>query len=143
MENALRRIRLLFALPLLWAAGAQAFDKSYLLSRQEVEDLQITAEGIELNNVVIAEKPSLFQKGLFNLEVNLAVLNRGEKPRNLTVMLAGLGSKEEGGLWAISAAPPFYTVALGTTAPIHGSVYVTAGTLAKTQRFWVRVVGNF
>ena len=138
----MRSLSLSLALAILMAPAATAFDQSYTVDEAGADEFAINQGGIRINNLSLTEKPALFKKGLFNFEVSLSARNTGAEPKNLTVMLAGKGPKGKI-LWAVTVAPPFYTVAKGTTATMKGSAYVTEGTLAKTKKVWLRVVGNF
>lgn len=138
----MRTLGLALLLALASTPLALAFDKTVVVDQAGAEELQISENGVRINNLSLSETPALFKKGLFNLQVDLSARNSGDQPRNLTVMLAGLGAKGEV-LWALTVAPPFYTVAPGNTATMKGSAYVTEGTLGQTKKVWLRVVGNY
>lgn len=126
---------------LLAASAASAFDKTFNLTREQFENLQISEAGVVLNNFSLAENDSFMAKGTSKVQVSFSVRNRNQDVRALTVMIVGMSDNDL--LWALDAAPMMAMVAGNKTEECNGSAYVPPGTVNQTTAFWIRVVGDF
>jgi len=137
----MKRTVLMIVGVLLAASVASAFDKTYDLTLEEFENLQISEGGVTLNNFSLAEGRAFMAQGAAKVEVSFSVRNRNDDTRAFTVMLVGMSAKSI--LWAVDAAPMMSLVSANKTDECNGDAYVSPGTVKQTTRIWMRVVGNF
>lgn len=120
---------------------ANAFDKVYDLTLEQFEDLQVSERGVTLNNFTLGEKTSFMAKGTAKVQVSFSARNRNDDSRVLTVMIVGMSDNSI--LWAVDAGPMMAMVSANKVKECNGSAYVSPGTVKKTTRVWVRIVGDF
>ena len=126
---------------LCFGHAANAFDKTYLLSVDEFESLQINQGGITINNFALGEKKAYMGKGLANVNVSFSVRNKNSKPNVLNVMIVGMADKEV--VWSLDAAPLMSIISENTTDKAESNSYISPGDVKKTKKIWMRVVGDF
>ena len=118
-----------------------AFDKTYVLTVDEFESLQINQGGITINNFALGEKKSFMSKGLSNVNVSFSVRNKNSKPNVLNLMMVGMSDNEV--IWALDAAPLMSIISENTTDKAESNSYISPGDVKKTKKIWMRVVGDF
>jgi len=125
----------------LLAFSASAFDETYVVSVSEFEDLQISKNGVTVNNFSIAEKKAFLVKDAVNVEVSFSVRNKNDHQKAINVMIVGMSDDKI--LWALEAAPGMSMISGKKTEHAVANSYVSAGTVKQTNKIWMRVVGNF
>lgn len=126
---------------MLLAFSASAFDKTYIVSISEFEDLQISKNGVTVNNFSIAEKKAFLVKNAVNVEVSFSVRNKNDQNKAVNVMIVGMSDGEI--LWALDAAPGMSMISGNKTDHAVANSYVSPGTVKQTDKIWIRVVGDF
>jgi hypothetical protein len=129
----------LFAL--FFGFTANAFDKTFILTVEEFENLQINQGGVTINNFALGEKKAYMGKGLANVSVSFSVRNKNAKPNVVNVMLVGMTDKEV--IWALDAAPLMSIISENKTDKAESDSYISPGDVKKTKKIWMRVVGDF
>ena len=129
------------AIMLCMSVAANAFDKTYFLTLDEFESLQINQGGVTINNFSLGEARAYMGKGLANVSVSFSIKNKNSKPNVLNIMLVGMGDKDI--IWAVDAAPLMSIIAENKTDNATSDSYVLPGDVKKTKRIWMRVVGDF
>jgi hypothetical protein len=125
----------------LLAFSASAFDETYVVSVNEFEDLQISKNGVTVNNFSIAEKNAFLVEDAVNVEVSFSVRNKNDQPKGINVMLVGMSDDKI--LWALEAAPGMSMISGKKTDDAVANSYVSPGTVKQTNKIWMRVVGDF
>ena len=123
------------------ASNILAFDKTYELTKTEFDDLTVLANGITLNNFSIAEESAFLAQGTHKVSISFSVRNKTTDSKAFTTMIVGMSNSTI--IWALDASPMMYMVSGNTTEECTGSAYVTQGTVAKTTKIWIRIVGDF
>ena len=142
MFNVLTKVVLLQSVLLLFSlSNVKAYDKVYELSLSELETLQVSENKVILNNFCIAEDNAFMAKGTSKVVVTFSVANRTDTVKHFTAMIVGLENNII--IWCVDAEPSFSSVSENKTEECSGSAYVPPGTLKKTTKIWLRVVGNF
>lgn len=137
-----KNIATIFALIIIGFSGVvNAFDKTYALSVDEFESLQINQGGITINNFALGEKRAYMGKSLANVSVSFSIRNKNPKPNVLNVMLVGMADKEV--IWALDASPLMSIIPENTTDKAESNSYIAPGDVKKTKKIWMRVVGDF
>jgi hypothetical protein len=131
----------MLVLGLIVSVNAYAFDKTYNLTIKEFEELQITSNGVTINNFSLGEKSALLSPSLRNVDVSFSIRNRNDKPHVINVMVVGMQANEI--IWALDVAPLMSMISEKKTENATSDSYVSPGTVNKTERVWVRIVGNF
>jgi hypothetical protein len=132
----------IFTLIVIGFSGiVNAFDKTYVLSVDEFESLQINQGGITINNFSLGEKRAYMGKGLANVNISFSIRNKNPKPNVINVMLVGMSDKEV--IWALDASPLMSLIAENTTDKAEADSYISPGDVKKTKKIWMRVVGDF
>lgn len=129
----------LFAL--FFGFNANAFDKTFSLTVEEFENLQINQGGVTINNFALGEKRAYMGKGLANVSVSFSVRNKNSKPNVVNVMIVGMTDKDV--IWALDAAPLMSIIAENTTDKAESDSYISPGDVKKTKKIWMRIVGDF
>jgi hypothetical protein len=124
----------------IWHTNAFAFDKTFNVSVEELEDLVINQNGVKLNNFMLAEKQAFLADGLVNINVSFSARNKNNYATHFSAMLVGLSENDI--LWCLSVEPMMSTLSEKATETVEGSVYITPGLLSKTKKIWVRIVGD-
>ena len=125
----------------LFIPQAFAFDQTYVVTKDEFEDLIIKSGSVTINNFSIDEKSAWSGKGLTNIAISFSAKNKAESSKHFSVMLAGVGEKAI--LWAVGVEPSFSIISGKKTEALSESLYITPGTIQKTKKIWVKVVGDF
>ena len=133
-------ILILMAL-LLGFSTANAFDQSYVIPIEEFENLQITEKGITFNNFSLSEDRAFLAQNIAKVEISFSIRNRNTDAIPITVMFAGIGDGRI--LWAINTEPMMAIVSPTSTETLEDSSYIPFGTVKKTEKIWMRVVGDF
>jgi hypothetical protein len=131
----------MLVLALIVSVNTYAFDKTYNLTIKEFEELQITSNGVTINNFSLGEKRAFLSPKLRNVDVSFSIRNRNEKHHVLNVMVVGMQGNEI--IWALDVAPLMSIIDGNKTENATSDSYVPPGTVNKTERVWVRIVGDF
>lgn len=127
---------------LLLSSSAFAFEYSFKGSLSELEDLVINKNGVRLNNFSIGESKSYSSTSLSKLDLSFSARNKNTDSRHFVFMATGLDSKGRH-LWSVSAEPLFSTISENKTETVSADPFIVTGTLKKTAKVWVKVVGDF
>lgn len=137
----MKPLMLLIILFLFFKSMVYAIDKTYVLSVSQFEDLVIEGNGVRLNNFSIAEKKAWLTDDMTNIEISFSARNRTNANRSFAVMVVGMDEKNI--LWGVALEPMMSLIAENSITQIEKSVYIAPGTLRKTTKLWIRVIGNF
>lgn len=118
-----------------------AFDKTETLTQEALDTYQVSSGGVTLNNFVIKEENAMLAKGLRNLKVSYAARNKNADSKAVVIMLVGLAGDEI--LWSFNVNPAFYTLSENDNETCEGEIFVPPGTLKRTTKIWIRIVGDF
>jgi len=124
----------------IFCTNAYAFDKTFIVSIDEFEDLVVKQNGVKLNNFLLSEKRAFLADGLVNLNVDFSARNKNNYATHFSAMF--VGSSKDRILWSISVEPMMSTLSEKSTETISGNVYIAPGLLSKTKSIWVRIVGD-
>lgn len=136
----MRKLVVVLLISAIWYTNAFAFDKTFNVSVDEIEDLVINQNGVKLNNFMLAEKQAFLADGLVNINVSFSARNKNNYATHFSAMLVGLSEKDI--LWCLSVEPMMSTLSEKATETVEGSVYITPGLLSKTKKIWIRIVGD-
>jgi uncharacterized membrane protein len=118
-----------------------AFEKIYNVSPNETDDVVFKENGIIVNNFSFSETKSFMADDLSNISVSLSAKNSTEKSVKLSIMTIGFSSGVP--LWSISAEPMMSILSANRTDTIKEDVYITPGTLKKTDKIWIKITGSY
>lgn len=136
----MRKLILVIMILFLGASGAYAFDKEATVTMSQFEDFEIKTDGVKLNNFSIKEGNAFLAPGMQNISVSFSARNKLDVSKHFSVMMVGVAEGKV--LWALDLEPMMSTISAKRTESISGSSYVPPGTLKKTTKIWIRVVGD-
>jgi hypothetical protein len=136
----MRKLVVILLMSAIWYTNAFAFDKTFNVSVDEIDDLVINQNGVKLNNFMLAEKQAFLADELVNINVSFSARNKNNYATHFSAMLVGLSEKDI--LWCLSVEPMMSTLSEKATETVEGSVYITPGLLSKTKKIWIRIVGD-
>lgn len=125
---------------ILASFSSYAFEKVFVVSPAEIENISFKEGGLTVNNVSISEKSSFMAKDLVNLSFSLSARNSTDKPIKLSIMAAGFSSNEP--VWALSAEPMMSMLSANKTDSIENDVYSIPGTWKKTDKIFIKITGS-
>ncbi len=134
-------VMVLAVLLLSGQSWAQNYDRTFLLTPEELDDLVIEAGTVRLNNFSVAEKKDFLLKDMGLVRFTCAAKNRGQAPKHFVLMVIGMDSKRKL-LWADSISPLMNMIDGKQTVALTSNLYTPPGTLSQTKYYWLRVVGN-
>lgn len=142
MLNNLTKLTIIQLVALfLWTPFVKAYDKVHELTISQLETFQISQNKVTLNNFNLSEDDAFMAKGTCKVVVTFSVVNRNDVSKHFTAMFVGF--ENDSIAWSVDAEPSFASVSENKTEECRGSAYVPPGTLSKTTKIWLRVVGDF
>lgn len=121
-------------------ANAAGFEKVFVISPNQVDDVVFKEDGLVINNFSVAESSSFLSKSLKNISVSVSAKNSTEKPIMLSIMAVGFNSEQP--LWAVSVEPMMSMLSAQRTDTLKQDVFSNPGTLKKTDKIWIKITGE-
>ncbi len=128
--------KFVFLLLLSLSSSVSAYDNIFELDLKTLDDLNISQQKLTLNNFSVSEDDGGSQT---KIKITFSVKNKDEDRHKLSVMMVGFTKNNP--IWAISIDDDY--IFSKTTDTKQGSASVAKGDLGKTNRIWMRVVGDF
>jgi hypothetical protein len=136
----MNRITGLFFLILLTSPIARSIDKTEMLTPEQFQNYKLDCNGVTFETFTIAEKRALLTDSLAKIAVTFSAKNTLAEERHFSVML--VGSSEDGILWSMNMNPLMSTLNANATYLVSETTYISPGTLKKTTKLWMRVIGD-
>jgi hypothetical protein len=136
----MRKLIIVIMILFLGVSVAYGYDKEWIVTMDQFEDFEIKTDGVKLNNFSIKESAAFLAPGMLNINVSFSARNKLDASKHFSVMMVGVAKGKV--LWALDLEPMMSTISAKKTESINGSSYVPPGTLEKTTKIWIRVVGD-
>ena len=105
-------------------------------------DLQVSRNGVRVNNFSLKERQSFMTKSATVLEATYSIANRSDKKVFVNAQIAGFDSAEKL-VFALAVKPSFDIADAGKTEDASGNIFIEPKELETVRTFCVRLTGEF